>query len=228
VKGASGIRRLGVVLPKQAVTYGRLPEKGARWCCLVQTQFKVEVGAAGMGVDTAATLLVSMLSKRGINATASQLMKLIKLGQRWGHFVDTQLLFSVSEWRALGKTMWEKTITGEEKEEKEIKAVRELWRTVLETLKATASSPQQADEAPFQKCLMGSPALVRPGRWSDIIRDAILDRQWGAAANKRSTQALACPGVQVKGHGKWEPHDWKILQQARNTISQYGVKAEAT
>ena len=32
--------------------------------------------------------------------------------------------------------MWERTITGEEKEEKEIKAVRELWRRVLETLKA--------------------------------------------------------------------------------------------
>jgi len=51
--------------------------------------------------------------------------------------------------------MWEKTITGEEKE---IKAVRELWRMVLETLKATASSLQRADKAPFQKCLIGSPA----------------------------------------------------------------------
>jgi len=95
-----------------------------------------------MDVEAAATLLVSVLSKRGIEATAKQLVKLIKLGQRWGHFVDTQLLFSVSEWRELGETMWEKTITGEEKEEKEIKAVRELWRMVLETLKATASSPQ--------------------------------------------------------------------------------------
>jgi len=34
--------------------------------------------------------------------------------------------------------------------------------------------------------------------------------------------------VQVNGQGKWEPHDWKILQQARNTISQYGVRSEAT
>ena len=96
----------------------------------------MEAEAAGMGVDTAATLLVGMLSKRGIDATAKQLMKLIKLGQRWGHFADTQLLFSVSEWQELGETMWERTITGEEKEEKEIKAVRELWRTVLQTLKA--------------------------------------------------------------------------------------------
>jgi len=50
--------------------------------------------------------------------------------------VDTLLLYSVSEWQKLEETMWEKTIVGEEKEEKEIKAVQELWRTVLETLKA--------------------------------------------------------------------------------------------
>ena len=31
--------------------------------------------------------------------------------------------------------MWEKTIVGEEKEEKEIKALQGLWRTVLGTLK---------------------------------------------------------------------------------------------
>jgi len=89
-----------------------------------------------MEVDAAATLLVGILSKRGIEAMAKQLVKLIKLGQRRGHFVDTQLLFSVSERKELGETMWEKTIMGGEKEEKEIKAVRELWQTVLETLKA--------------------------------------------------------------------------------------------
>jgi len=81
---------------------------------------------AGMEVYAAATLLVGILSKRGIETTAKQLMKLIKLGQRWGHFADTPLLFSISEWQELGETMWERTITGEDKEEKEIKAVREL------------------------------------------------------------------------------------------------------
>jgi len=107
--------------------------KRARWCCLAQAQFKVEAEAAGKEVDAAATLLIGMLSKRRTDAMAKQLVKLIKLGQRWGHFVDIQLLFSVSEWRKLGETMWEKTITGKEKEEKEIKAVRELWQMVLET-----------------------------------------------------------------------------------------------
>ena len=40
--------------------------------------------------------------------------------------------------------MWERTITGEEKEEKEIKAVRDLWRTVLETLKAMKAEREVA------------------------------------------------------------------------------------
>jgi len=106
------------------------------WGCLAQLKLNVEAVVTSMEIDTAATLLVSMLSKRGIDTRAKQLMKLIKLGQRWGHFADTLLLFSVSEWQELGETMWERTITGEEKEEKEIKAVRDLWRTVLQTLKA--------------------------------------------------------------------------------------------
>ena len=40
--------------------------------------------------------------------------------------------------------MWERTITGEDKEEKEIKAVRELWQTVLQTLKAMKTEREVA------------------------------------------------------------------------------------
>jgi len=118
------------------------------------------------------------------------------------------------------------------------KGTRDLLQLVLQRLQemnlqlqhmsTTASSPQREDEAPFPKCLIGPPASVRSGRWNGIIRDAILEGQWSAAANVGSTPTLACPVVQTDGHGKWEPHDWKILQQARNTISQYGVKSEAT
>jgi len=97
----------------------------------------------------------------------------------------------------------------------------------LQHMSTTASSSQQTDETPFPKCLIGPSASVRPGRWSGVIRDAILDGQWSVAANIGDTQALACPVVQVNGHGKWESHDWKILQQARSTITQYGVKSEA-
>jgi len=37
-----------------------------------------------MEVDAAAMLLVGMLSKRGTDATAKQLVKLIGPGRRWG------------------------------------------------------------------------------------------------------------------------------------------------
>jgi len=97
----------------------------------------------------------------------------------------------------------------------------------LQHMSPTASSSQQTDETPFPKCLIGPPASVRPGHWSGVIRDAILDEQWNAASSIGDIQALACPVVQVNGRGKWEPHDWKILPQARSTITQYEVKSEA-
>lgn len=75
-----------------------------------------------------------------------------------------------------------------------------------------------------------TPAHPKPRRWSRIIRDAILEGQWGAAASLGNTPQLAFPVVQDLQNGteKWEPHDWKILQQARITISNYGLKSEAT
>lgn len=39
---------------------------------------------------------------------------------------------------------------------------------------------------------------------------------------------MAFPIVYQGGNRKWEPHDWKILQQACNTVSTYGIKSEAT
>lgn len=361
-----------------------------------------------MEIEAAATLLASILSKRGIETTVKQLIKLFKLGQWWDHFKDVHTLFSITEWQEFGEIMWQKTIEGDEKLEKEIKAVQELWRTVLETLKAMKAerevacaaaqmltpepapeklkgaesksgpiarlfglpavkgmtgstcktvtelrsrvdprtekvelilppptiTPEVAGTRPKQKCeqqaelqsqetkeeewpspptplpppyqgrekcqpipmapplypplppsssssptatlpprednvtsskktdkllnevvqqikelsariqqceknpsgvfnldesslpcLSGPPAATRPGRWSGIVRDAILEGQWGVAA---SMGPMAFPVVQENRYGKWEPHDWKILQQVRNTISQYGVKSEAT
>ena len=65
----------------RADTDGRLPGIfEPHWGCLVQLNFNVEAVIAGMEVDAAATLLVDILSKKGIDATAKQLMKLIKRG----------------------------------------------------------------------------------------------------------------------------------------------------
>jgi len=107
------------VRTRRAGTDGRLPGIfEPHWGYLVQLNLNVEAVVASMEIAAAATLLVGILSKRGIDAMANQLTKLIKLGQRWGHFADTPLLFSISEWQELGETMWERTITGEDKEER--------------------------------------------------------------------------------------------------------------
>lgn len=59
-----------------------------------------------------------------------------------------------------------------------------------------------------------------------MICDAILERQWETASK------IACPVVYQRESGQsveqWEPHDWKLLQQACKTITDYGLKAEAS
>ncbi|RMC01103.1 hypothetical protein DUI87_22369 [Hirundo rustica rustica] len=62
-----------------------------------------------------------------------------------------------------------------------------------------------------------------PSRWSGVIRDAILEGEWEAAA------AITC-AVGTDDANKvaeWRPHDWKILQQAKQTVTQHGLKPEA-
>jgi len=54
------------------------------WCCLAQLKLNMEAVVASMEIEAAATLLVGMLFKRGIDATAKQLVKLIGPGRRWG------------------------------------------------------------------------------------------------------------------------------------------------
>ena len=71
---------------RRADTDGRLPGIfEPHWGCLVQLNFNVEAMVASTEIGAAATLLVGMLSKRGIDATAKQLVKLIGPGRRWVH-----------------------------------------------------------------------------------------------------------------------------------------------
>lgn len=93
-----------------------------------------------MGVEAAVMLLVVILSKRDIETTGKQSIKLIKRG----NFKGMTLLLSVTEWQELGNTMWERTITDDAKEKKEIKTVRELCRTITETLKAMKAEREVA------------------------------------------------------------------------------------
>ena len=60
-----------------------------------------------------------------------------------------------------------------------------------------------------------------PPQWSRVFRDTILEGNWEVASK------IAYPVVYNQQGSQWELHDWKLLQQARNTISEYSLKSEA-
>jgi len=82
--------------------------------------------------------------------------------------------------------MWERTITGEEKEEKEIKAVRELWRTVLETLKAMKAEREVA-------CAAARMLALEPGK-DHAPKRGTLARVFGLPA-VRGVTGITCKTI---------------------------------
>lgn len=67
-----------------------------------------------------------------------------------------------------------------------------------------------------------TPPTRIPDTWSGVIRDAIIEGDCHATS-------LACPVVinPVQGTRLWQLHDWKILQQARKTVMDYGLQSQA-
>lgn len=62
-------------------------------------------------------------------------------------------------------------------------------------------------------------------RWSGVIRDAILEGEWQAvSALAYPVQTVTLPNGQP-GH-QWRLFDWKLMQQLRATISEYGLHSE--
>ncbi|KAK4811206.1 hypothetical protein QYF61_021277 [Mycteria americana] len=102
-----------------------------------------------------------------------------------------------------------------------------MLQAVLKRLDTLELQTKRKGEA-VPPCLMNLPALPKPTRWSGVIKDAIVEGQWKPVGGAEGPMTLAFPVVQRDGQGKWEPHDWKILQQARTTVSTYGLKSEAT
>lgn len=49
----------------------------------------------------------------------------------------------------------------------------------------------------------------------------------GGNSSGNDGEACAFPVVQQNGAAKWEPADWRILQQAKKTVANYGVKSQA-
>ncbi|XP_071598116.1 endogenous retrovirus group K member 8 Gag polyprotein-like [Heliangelus exortis] len=61
----------------------------------------------------------------------------------------------------------------------------------------------------------------RPGRWSGLIRDAILEGDWEAST-------IACPVLHDNnGPPQFKQHSWKTLQQAKKTLREGGLKSES-
>ncbi|XP_065608737.1 endogenous retrovirus group K member 113 Gag polyprotein-like [Cyrtonyx montezumae] len=108
--------------------------------------------------------------------------------------------------------------------EKEIKSLTKRLRQ-LELKIATPAAPGSQMTIPSAPLLPIPPAGPRPAvsRWSGVIRDAILDGEWQAASR------VLCPVIYDQaGAARWESHDWKLLQQARKTVTEYGLKSEAS
>ena len=77
-----------------------------------------------------------------------------------------------------------KEIRGEEKEEKEIKAVRELWRTILQTLKATKAEREVVCAA--AQILAPQPGkghVPKPGTLSQVFRLSAVRGMAGITCN---------------------------------------------
>jgi len=64
-------------------------------------------------------------------------------------------------------------------------------------MSVVTNPPHRENDASSPRCLAGPLAQITPTRWRGVIRDAILDGQWNVATIMTSTQALACPVVQV-------------------------------
>ena len=63
------------------------------------------------------------------------------------------------------------------------------------------------------------------GRWSGVVRDAVLEGEWEAAS------AVACPVRTAplpagSAAAVWKPFDWKFMQQLRQAVTRYGLLSE--
>ncbi|XP_068867869.1 uncharacterized protein [Aphelocoma coerulescens] len=58
-------------------------------------------------------------------------------------------------------------------------------------------------------------------RWNGVIRDAIIESDWHAM------DALTCPVLIQGDTAKCEPHDWKLLQPAQQTVTTHGLRSKA-
>ncbi|NXS35570.1 GAK9 protein, partial [Pomatostomus ruficeps] len=90
-------------------------------------------------------------------------------------------------------------------------------RQGVPTVSAEASAPAPP-YAPLVQLQEQAHHVAR--RWSGIVKDVIIEGDWQAAN-------IARPAVAQGNRARYEQHDWKILQQAKRTVAEHGVKSEA-
>ncbi|POI31223.1 hypothetical protein CIB84_005025 [Bambusicola thoracicus] len=92
---------------------------------------------------------------------------------------------------------------------------------LVEHIPAGRSCAPAPPSAPLPHCTTaeGGPATER--RWAGVIRDAVLEGEWQIAG------ALTRPVVQSPQGPRYEQHEWKVLQQAKKTVEENGIKSDA-
>ncbi|RLV97015.1 hypothetical protein DV515_00012212 [Chloebia gouldiae] len=88
---------------------------------------------------------------------------------------------------------------------------------------ATLSNHQVQSVEPSTEQQLALPAVLKnqlQSRWVSVVKDAILDGDWKAVSS------LACPVIVSNGNAIWEPHEWKILQSAKQTVTIYGIRGD--
>jgi len=103
--------------------------------------------------EAAEKLLLTILSKRGEQVSPKGLSEMVKWAQRHEYSREVALMFSVSEWHDIGDHMWDCVISGG-KDEKLLKPLGPVWRTVANTLKAM--QPERHVAAAAMQALSGT------------------------------------------------------------------------
>ncbi|POI20668.1 hypothetical protein CIB84_015585, partial [Bambusicola thoracicus] len=92
---------------------------------------------------------------------------------------------------------------------------------LIKQIPAAGSCAPAPPSGPLTHCTAAEGAPATEQRWTGIIRNAILEGEWQLAG------ALACPVVQSPQGLRYEQHEWKMLQQAKKTVEENGIKSDA-
>lgn len=88
----------------------------------------------------ALTLLEQLLAKQEASVSTKRLRELCRWAKEKGHFKDPQLMFSTTEWREIGDSLWEATLQGS----KTAKDLGVTWREVMNNLRQMVAEKKMA------------------------------------------------------------------------------------